>query len=426
MVQYPSCILRFATPRGVSVLYRRFTLEGFSLKGYPPRTPISRLAWGIGSLQQAIPKLDSKETSMSSLSAKDRVSLCSFTFSDGRRCRTPRTGKNPRFCFYHAQKEARARATKKLGKDLAYFFSGDYLSACDLSTALGRLIPAVVRGDVKPKTAHTVAYLAQTLMQAIHLSKHEYINAFGTDGWRDSVRTSVNGNRDYLFPPDPEPQQSESPQPQPQPAQRQTQPPQPAPSPHTPMPPTSTEFVQHVVAGLQTGSLPATPHVQPAPPNHQAAETPVNCHSERAETPVNCHSERSDERPTSGVPSLIGRNPLFPHPAPATRHSSLITRHFPQLKDHRLCRLPNFALPPTTPPATLSVTKGSCLHPAVPSTNQTHPIPANQFARSIASTAQPDNPPRTDPSIPQSAPNRDASALHFDHNYRLRIDGKPF
>src|SRR6267378_1327113 len=186
MVQYPSCILRFATPRGVSVLYRRFTLEGFSLKGYPPGTPISRLAWGIGSLQQAIPKLDSKETSMSSLSAKDRVSLCSFTFSDGRRCRTPRTGKNPRFCFYHAQKEARARATKKLGKDLAYFFSGDYLSACDLSTALGRLIPAVVRGDVKPKTAHTVAYLAQTLMQAIHLSQREYINAFGTEGWRTS------------------------------------------------------------------------------------------------------------------------------------------------------------------------------------------------------------------------------------------------
>src|SRR5258708_1714356 len=83
---------------------------------------------------------------MSSLSAKDRVSLCSFTFSDGRRCRTPRTGNNPRFCFYHAQKEARARAAQKLGKDLDYFFSGDYLSACDLSAALARLIPAVVRG----------------------------------------------------------------------------------------------------------------------------------------------------------------------------------------------------------------------------------------------------------------------------------------
>src|SRR5712692_6044873 len=156
---------------------------------------------------------------MSSLSPKDCVSLCSFTFSDGRRCRTPRHRNNPRFCFYHAQKEARARTAQKLGKDLAYFFSGDYLSACDLSTALARLIPAVVRGDVKPKTAHTVAYLAQTLMQAIHISQDEYINAFGTDGWRKSVRISVNDNYDYRFPPAPKPEQSESPQPPPQPVQ---------------------------------------------------------------------------------------------------------------------------------------------------------------------------------------------------------------
>src|SRR5258708_5158753 len=154
---------------------------------------------------------------MSSHSAKDRVSLCSFTFSDGRRCRTPRTGNNPRFCFYHAQKEARARAAQKLGKDLDYFFSGDYLSACDLSTALARLIPAVVRGDVKSKTAHTVAYLAQTLMQSIHLSEHEFTNAFGDDGWRKSIRNSVKGNHDYLFPPAPQPEPSESLQPQPQP-----------------------------------------------------------------------------------------------------------------------------------------------------------------------------------------------------------------
>src|SRR5260370_2325900 len=96
----------------------------------------------------AIPKLNSKETFMSSLSAKDRVSLCSFTFSDGRRCRTPRTGNNPRFCFYHAQQEAPPRAAQNIGKDLDYFFSGAYLSASDLSTALPRLIPAVVRGHV--------------------------------------------------------------------------------------------------------------------------------------------------------------------------------------------------------------------------------------------------------------------------------------
>src|SRR5260370_42081654 len=65
---------------------------------------------------------------MSSLSAKDRVSLCSFPFSDGRRCRSPRDGKQSHFCFDHAEKEAQARAADNLGKDLAYFFSGDYLS----------------------------------------------------------------------------------------------------------------------------------------------------------------------------------------------------------------------------------------------------------------------------------------------------------
>src|SRR5437588_11777160 len=117
---------------------------------------------------------------MSSLSSKDRVSLCTFTFSDGRRCRTPRNRDNPPFCFDHAQQEAHSHAAQSLGKDLAYFFSGDYLSACDLSTALARLIPAVVRGEVKPRTARTVAYLAQTLMQSIHISQHEYIERWGS------------------------------------------------------------------------------------------------------------------------------------------------------------------------------------------------------------------------------------------------------
>jgi hypothetical protein len=78
---------------------------------------------------------------MSSLSAKDRLSLCMFSFAHGRRCRTPRVRNNPHFCFYHAEKEAKARAIQNLGKDLARYFSGDYLSACDLSTALGCLIP---------------------------------------------------------------------------------------------------------------------------------------------------------------------------------------------------------------------------------------------------------------------------------------------
>ncbi len=99
--------------------------------------------------------------------------MCSFTFSDGRRCRTPRVRNHPHFCSYHAEKQARARTAKKLAQDLTYFFSADYVSGCDLSTALARLIPAVACGDIKPRSARTLAYLSQTLVQTIHLAEAE-------------------------------------------------------------------------------------------------------------------------------------------------------------------------------------------------------------------------------------------------------------
>src|SRR5713226_6234247 len=137
---------------------------------------------------------------MSSLRPQDRKSLCRFTSADGRQCRTPRSPHHPHFCYDHARKESQARANEKLGSDLAYFFSGDYLSACDLSAALGRLIAGVARGDIKPRSARTLAYLSQTLVQAIHISQDEYINAFGSDSWRKAVRNSVHQNFDYRNP----------------------------------------------------------------------------------------------------------------------------------------------------------------------------------------------------------------------------------
>ena len=142
---------------------------------------------------------------MSSIHPQHRASLCLFTFADGRRCRTPRTPSHPHFCYDHARKEARSQAADHLGKDLASFFSGDYLSACDLATALGRLIPAVLSGDIKPRTARTVAFLAQTLLQTIRLAQLEYTSAFSSDAWRKAIRKSVSSNFDHRFPSAPDP-----------------------------------------------------------------------------------------------------------------------------------------------------------------------------------------------------------------------------
>ncbi len=117
----------------------------------------------------------------------------------------------PTFCSDHAPKDSQARAADKLARELSYLFSGEYLSACDLGAALGRLLPAVVRGDIKPRSARTLAYLSQTLAQTIHLAEHEYINALGTDSWRKAVRNSVHQNFDYRQPsplPQPPPDQA--------------------------------------------------------------------------------------------------------------------------------------------------------------------------------------------------------------------------
>jgi hypothetical protein len=207
---------------------------------------------------------------MSSLRPQDRVSLCRFTFADGRRCRlplasgaTPRGG-HPQFCAYHAQKEARSFASRRLAQDLDYFFSGDYLSAGDLTIALARLIPAAVRGDLKPRTARTIAYMAQTLLQAIHVSEGEYINAFGTDAWRKTIRNSVNANHAHRFPPDPEPAPE---QPQTSSAQPHSQAPTPAPAPSPAISPTPAPVPSsiHSSPTSQLSALNPQPQTQTIP-----------------------------------------------------------------------------------------------------------------------------------------------------------------
>jgi hypothetical protein len=90
-----------------------------------------------------------------------------------------------------------------------------------------------------------------TLLQSTRLAQHEYINAFGTGAWRETVSSSINSNHDHLYPPDPndpdpedesddesEDESNDDPEPR-QPTQAPTQSPaQPAPA-TPPMPPTT-------------------------------------------------------------------------------------------------------------------------------------------------------------------------------------------
>ena len=121
---------------------------------------------------------------------RDRCDLCSFTFADGRQCRTPRRDPETLLCTFHARKEAQALAGQQVGQDIARQLSSSYVSACDVSSTLARVFSAVAQGQVKPKTAATLGFLAQTLVQTIPLAQREFIHAFGMNTWRSIVAAS--------------------------------------------------------------------------------------------------------------------------------------------------------------------------------------------------------------------------------------------
>ena len=138
---------------------------------------------------------------MSTIRSKDRASLCTFTFADGRRCRSPRCSSHPHLCYSHALKQSQASAGVAIGNRILNRLSGSYLSACDLTNALGQIFSGVAQGSIKRKTAGTLAYLGQTMVNSIQLAQAEYINAFSTNQWRNTIYSSVtsaqqNSNED--------------------------------------------------------------------------------------------------------------------------------------------------------------------------------------------------------------------------------------
>ena len=299
---------------------------------------------------------------------KDRSpNLCAFTFADGRQCRTPRRSGHLHLCYFHAQKEAESLAAQQVGQDISRFLPTKLLTACDLGVAMSRLFCAVARGEVKPKVAATLAYLAQTMLQSIPIAQHEYCESLGTDYWHGAIRSSFNV-------PAPEPEPAPKPQPAPQSApsvpppaatsagchserseesaflspsapshichpersegsaSSSTSPPDthhsftpskaegPLPQPpHTPLPPTITEFAHQVLAGRNSSrSEIPTPSGPVRDPSSSASSSSTP--AVRPQAPVNCHS---------ACPDLVGKSAARPEEPASSSNSSLATHPSP-------------------------------------------------------------------------------------------------
>ncbi len=116
---------------------------------------------------------------MSKKLSKDSASLCTSTTSDGRRCTTPRSKSSPHFCHYHARKDQKQRNSERVRQEITGGLSDDFVTACGLNATLARLFEALVRGDINRKTAGTLAYLAQTMLQTMPFAEREFAHSFG-------------------------------------------------------------------------------------------------------------------------------------------------------------------------------------------------------------------------------------------------------
>ena len=311
-----------------------------------------------------------------SASKKNRsTNLCAFTFADGRQCRTPRCSGHLHLCYFHAQKEAESLAAQQVGKDIARFLPAKLLTACDLGVAMSRLFCAVAQGQIKPKVASTLAYLAQTMLQSIPIAQDEYIHSFDTNAWRREVRSSFNV---------PTPQPGPAPRPASQPAQQPTSAPppptpveaglvypeprrepgssasssstsptapqpsaQPAPSPHTPLPPTSAEFVQQVLAGRNSSrseiSTQSRPGREPGPSDSSSSPAPSS-----DSAPARTSSTQSAPSSPSTLPTP---NNSQPAPTPPARQPTSPQQSYPtQNSQHNSLPAPVPPAPPPVPP----------------------------------------------------------------------------
>ncbi len=115
------------------------------------------------------------------------VSVCTFTFADGRHCRMPRSETHPYLCHFHGRRESLSRAQEVVGLQVTNCFSGGYVTACDLSAAMAQVFAATARGEIKPRTAGILGYLGQTIVQTIPIAEREYTQTFGLNAWRRAI-----------------------------------------------------------------------------------------------------------------------------------------------------------------------------------------------------------------------------------------------
>ena len=116
---------------------------------------------------------------------------CTFSYSDGRRCRMLCRPPHLSLCPFHAREELQILEAGKIAAAFASVTGGFY-TFTDVNQALGTLFRFVAANRIPPRSAVTLAYLGQLLLQSIPGVEREANLVRGRDGWRNLLTFVLN------------------------------------------------------------------------------------------------------------------------------------------------------------------------------------------------------------------------------------------
>ncbi|HUJ39796.1 MAG TPA: hypothetical protein VLW54_04560 [Candidatus Acidoferrales bacterium] len=131
----------------------------------------------------------SSTSSISSTSSTYTDNRCSFTSTDGRRCRMLRDPAHPDLCYHHAERELRSLAPGEL-EPLAAEILGpirDFRSAAAINVALGNLFVQLADGRLDVRRAAVLTYIAQSIQHTVKSLAMESVDSDPNPGLRAAL-----------------------------------------------------------------------------------------------------------------------------------------------------------------------------------------------------------------------------------------------
>jgi hypothetical protein len=122
-------------------------------------------------------------SSRTRVSKRKPTPRCNFAFSDGRYCRMPRAADHPEYCIHHSREDRQLLETERIGELLAATPSGEFLTATDVNSVLGKLYTAIALNRIPHRNAALMAYVGQLLLHSTSAIKDEIMNAKGYTTW---------------------------------------------------------------------------------------------------------------------------------------------------------------------------------------------------------------------------------------------------